>query len=410
MRGTTLSLYYQRFGTVYEGAQGAGHMTDDVSLLRMIARIYDAAADASAFAGLAPDLAREFNGETGFVYVVQDVRARRPDVMLSATPNFDDWAHSSYTGYYRQRDVWALEIAKKGNNSVVHGHEAVDHGVLLRSEIYSDWYRKLGIYHALAGIFPLQGDIGFVSVSRPQARAEFDEREKAKLNLLLPHVQRAVQIHRRLGAAEQQCALTFEMLERLALGIMIVEGDGRVVFVNSVAHRVLQLGRDLIVVQGRLRLRNQLPKRNFEKVVRDAAWTSIGRGTSAGGVVAVPRPEGLPLSLLVSPYRAPLTSDPHMHGTALILFTDPESQADVPERTLAQMLGLSPAEGRLIAALVAGQSITEYAERVGVSKNTVKTQMRQIFNKTGYNRYADIVRAVAGNPLTKLLNDGRPPA
>src|SRR4029077_10688506 len=161
-----------------------------VSLLRMIARIYDAAADASAFAGLAPDLAREFDGETGFVYVVQDLRARRPDVMLSATPNFDDWAHSSYTGYYRQRDVWALEIAKKGNNSVVHGHEAVDHAVLLRSEIYSDWYRKLGIYHALAGIFPLQGDIGFVSVSRRQGRAEFDEREKAKLNLLLPHVQR----------------------------------------------------------------------------------------------------------------------------------------------------------------------------------------------------------------------------
>jgi DNA-binding CsgD family transcriptional regulator len=376
-------------------------VTEDVSLLRMIARIYDAASEPSAFGALAPELAREFAGDYSVLYVVQDPQARRPDVLLSATPNFDDWAHSSYTGYYRQRDVWALEIAKKVNG-VVHGFEAVDQRTLLRSEIYTDWYRKVGIFHAIAGVFPLQGDIGFVSVTRPHTSAEFDEREKARLNLLLPHVQRAVQIHRRLAVAEQQRALTFEMLERLSLGIIIVEADARVAFVNSVAHRTLKLARDLTVVHGRLRLRNQLPKRNFEKVIRDAAWTSIGRGTSPGGIVAVPRPEGLPLSLLVSPYRAPLASDLQVHGAALIVFSDPEAETEVPERTLAQMLGLSPAEGRLISALVAGQSITEYADGVGISKNTAKTQMRQIFNKTGYNRYTDIVRAVSANPLVKL--------
>ena len=378
-------------------------MTEDVNLLRMIARIYDAASDPSAFGALAPELAREFSGDYSVLYVVQDPNARRPDVLLSATPNFDDWAHSSYTGYYRQRDVWALEIAKTAGNGVVHGFEAVDRRKLLRSEIYADWYRKVGIFHAIAGVFPLQGDIGFVSVSRTPTSADFDEREKARLNLLLPHVQRAVQIHRRLAAAEQQRALTLEMLERLSLGIIIVEADARVAFVNSVAHRTLKLARDLTVVHGRLCLRNQRPKRTFEKVIRDAAWTSIGRGTSPGGIVAVPRPEGLPLSLLVSPYRAPLASDTQVHGTALIIFSDPDAETAIPEQTLAQMLGLSPAEGRLISALVAGQGISEYADSVGISKNTAKTQMRQIFNKTGYNRYTDIVRAVSANPLVKLL-------
>jgi DNA-binding CsgD family transcriptional regulator/PAS domain-containing protein len=383
-------------------------MTDDVSLLRMIARIYDAATEPSGFAELAPDLARTFAGDFSLLYVMQDPTGRRPDVLLSGTPEFDDWAHSSYTGYYRQRDIWGLEIAKTVTNGVVHGHEAVDPGTLHRSEIYTDWYRKVGVHHALAGVFSLQGETGFVSVTRPQPRAEFDESEKARLGLLLPHIQRAVQIHRRLSAAEHQRTMTFEMLERLALGIIIVETDARIMFVNSVAQRVLQLGRDMTVVQGRLRLRNEKPKRNFEKTVRDAAWTSIGRGTSPGGIVAVPRPEGLPLSLLISPYRSPLASDPQVHGTALIIFSNPEARADVPERLLTQMLGVSPAEGRLITALVAGQSINEYAEAVGVSKNTVKTQMRQIFNKTGYNRYSDIVRAVAANPLLKFLDEGDP--
>ena len=93
-------------------------MTDDVSLLRMIARIYDAASDPSGFAGLAPDLAREFAADYSIVYVMQDANARRPDVLLSATPNFDDWAHSSYTGYYRQR---CAEYDEHGQN--VNGHQ-----------------------------------------------------------------------------------------------------------------------------------------------------------------------------------------------------------------------------------------------------------------------------------------------
>ena len=379
-------------------------MTTDVSLLRMIERIYDAASDPTAFGALAPELAREFAGDFSCLYVVPDLKTGSSDVMLSATPNFDDWAHSSYTGYFRQRDMWALEIVKKAGTGVVHGFEAVDKTQLLRSEVYADWYRKVGVYHALMGVFPVGGDLGAVSVSRPSDRAEFDEREKARLNLLIPHLQRAVQIHRRLSAAEQERALTLEMLERLALGIIIVDANARVAFANPVAQRTLKLARDLTVARGALRLRNQVPQRQFEKLIRDAAWTSIGRATSPGGVVAVPRPEGLPLSLLISPYRAPLASEAQIHGTALIVFADPETQQLIPERTLATMLGISPAEGRLIAALMAGESLQDYADRVGISKNTIKTQMRQIFNKTGYNRHGDIVRAVAANPLMKLLN------
>jgi len=100
-----------------------------------------------------------------------------------------------------------------------------------------------------------------------------------------------------------------------------------------------------------------------------------------------------------------------MRGAALIVFSDPESHAEIPEQELAVMLGLSPAEARLISALVAGKSMTEYAESVGISKNTVKTQMRQIFYKTGSNRHSEIVRAVTSNPMVKLLSrtDTSPP-
>jgi DNA-binding CsgD family transcriptional regulator len=87
------------------------------------------------------------------------------------------------------------------------------------------------------------------------------------------------------------------------------------------------------------------------------------------------------------------------------VFSDPDARADVPERAIAKMFGLAPAQARLVAALVAGETMADYGDAVGISINTAKTQMRQIFLKTSVNRQADPIRAVAANPLVKLERD-----
>ena len=74
-----------------------------------------------------------------------------------------------------------------------------------------------------------------------------------------------------------------------------------------------------------------------------------------------------------------------------------------PSRRGRPISGL--AQARLVAALVAGETMADYAGAAGISMNTAKTRMRQIFLKTGVNRQADLIRAVAANPLVKLGRD-----
>ena len=69
----------------------------------------------------------------------------------------------------------------------------------------------------------------------------------------------------RLSAAEQERALTHEMLERLDLGIMILEADSRLLFANAVARRMLQSGRDLTTAQGWVRPRHVAKNQRFAK-------------------------------------------------------------------------------------------------------------------------------------------------
>jgi DNA-binding CsgD family transcriptional regulator len=98
--------------------------------------------------------------------------------------------------------------------------------------------------------------------------------------------------------------------------------------------------------------------------------------------------------------------DPEARGPqmALILISGPQAESQIPERAVEQRLGLAPAEARFVGALIAGQTMADYAETTGVTVNTLKTQLRHIFLKTGHNRQADLIRAVLADPLVKLAS------
>jgi len=71
-------------------------------------------------------------------------------------------------------------------------------------------------------------------------------------------------------------------------------------------------------------------------------------------------------------------------------------------QALIEFYGLTPAEARLMAALVDGERLEDYADRQGISVNTARTQSKQIFAKTGHGRQADLIREVLANPALRV--------
>jgi DNA-binding CsgD family transcriptional regulator len=53
--------------------------------------------------------------------------------------------------------------------------------------------------------------------------------------------------------------------------------------------------------------------------------------------------------------------------------------------------GLTPAEARLALQLVAGETLRAAAVNLGISYETARTELKNIFNKTGTCRQAELV-------------------
>ena len=90
---------------------------------------------------------------------------------------------------------------------------------------------------------------------------------------------------------------------------------------------------------------------------------------------------------------------PHLETAARIRQRIVDLEATVDRLTVGEMdtktlskLALTPAETRLAIALFKGQSVEAYAKEAGISINTARWYVKQIYAKTGVKRQTELIR------------------
>jgi DNA-binding CsgD family transcriptional regulator len=90
-------------------------------------------------------------------------------------------------------------------------------------------------------------------------------------------------------------------------------------------------------------------------------------------------------------------------GAVSILFLTPITQQRGPGPELLQALfDLTPAEARIASLLIDGKSVSLISKMQSVSLNTVRTQLKSVFVKTGVDRQVDLVRLL-GQPRIQTI-------
>ena len=76
------------------------------------------------------------------------------------------------------------------------------------------------------------------------------------------------------------------------------------------------------------------------------------------------------------------------------VLSDPEFREVSITDVLTDIYGLTPAEGELAQLLAQGRSLEEAAQIRGVTLNTARSQLKQVFAKTDTNRQGQLLQLV----------------
>ena len=210
---------------------------------------------------------------------------------------------------------------------------------------------------------------------------------------MLEPLGQAARLHTQLHSLGWRSSVALQALDQLAAGVIVTDGEGRVIELNRAAERIVRRGDGLTMRNGRLDAAGVLESEKLAKLIAAAA----PRHAPAMGRMPIRRRNGRPAyTLTVAPLGAELAVDER--PLAMILVADPDALSP-SESDLAQLFGLSPAESRLAAALMTGRKLSEIAIASGVRITTLRTQLSSILRKVGVDRQADLVHVLASVPV-----------
>lgn len=87
---------------------------------------------------------------------------------------------------------------------------------------------------------------------------------------------------------------------------------------------------------------------------------------------------------------------------AAVYLHDPGRRVEVAAADLGALFGLTDAETRVAADVARGMSPQDIAAEAGVSVETVRKQLKAIYQKTGMQRQAALAHLVLTSPARRL--------
>ncbi len=354
--------------------------------------IQDAALDPTAWPHVVAGMMRQFDGIAGVLVINSaDADNGRSVVQHGVDPVFE----GRYFDHFARLDPVFVAQSRLEVGRPVCLSPATPGGLFTDGEFYNDWFVPQGFYDGLGAIVYSRGERRlWLSVARPENGLALDHMDG--FARLLPFVTRALRVAERLGTLTDRQAALHDTLAAAAHGVMLVDRQHRPVFVNPAAEALIRPGQSLRVRLGRLAARDVAVDTALQAALAAAVLDVDG---SRGGVrdLAVPRRGQRPLLLSVVPVGRRAADGSGLDGAvaAMIVVSDPDVRPWARLEGFARLHGLTPAEAKVLAALLDGDGLEQAADRLGIGRATAKTHLNRILGKTGCLRQNELIRLVA---------------
>lgn len=224
--------------------------------------------------------------------------------------------------------------------------------------------------------------------------------EKSAFARLSTHFGKALDIKQALEVNAGALSVGAELLEKMRQPMILVDNQRRITYRNRNAADLLRKNDLVYESEGTLACRDSDSDLELTIALRQLGLVPISNhGDQATvhdrRVVRLRRRDGKGIAGTLLALRPEST----MGGFGQVpqaLFTvfEPGTVLDIDPFILSMTFDLTPAEARLAARIVNGQSTEECAKELDVKMSTLRSQLISIYSKTGASGQADLVRLV----------------
>ena len=319
----------------------------------------------------------------------------------------------AYMQQYRFIDPRLPLILERSQAEWTHCHEVLSEDLVAQHPFYQEFLlpHDRRYMSACKLVDTPQATVIF-STHTSESQGPLSREAIAFLDRLVPHLQRACRISLQNFVYSTQALVGHMLVNKLRQPVILMGTAGEVMHTNEAARELLRSTRLVQVQDGKLRL----PRRQLDDLLRrtaelEQAAKVAARGEPDAGREASPQAgafsslhitaEGGGESVyafftVLSPEGAMGTFG--LRPVVMLLFYHPHSAPAIDSGLLYAVFGLTPAECRIATLLAEGLSLKQIAQAQGTQHETVRKQLRSIYQKTATNRQPELIRLLLHLP------------
>jgi DNA-binding CsgD family transcriptional regulator len=394
------------------------------SLSRLLLLLYEGAATPERMQLFLSELANTMNARGGTFrdHVFEQgsgLHLKKASLFFSV--GLSPEALRSYTEHFHAIDIHVQRAVERSPLADCGLHQAnVTNEELRRTEIYNDYQRPFDIGPMIWGrLAEDSSHVAGLSLIRSENQPLFGPEELELLSALVPHMRQALHVSRTLRDLEASNAMLEHGLEEAGIAICLVRQDGSILRLTPGMEKIFAASDGIQSRNDRLKVAMAVEQNALDALIAGACATSANRSmesavrfetkaagdlkvrgwtAQAGGAMLITRKLPLrPLQAVVTPFcSGSLMNEPE--ATALVQFSDPSAVPRSRATVLKALYGLTPTESRLADLLLQGLDVRETADRMSITFETARFNLKRVLAKTGTRRQAELMRLMLSLP------------
>jgi len=296
---------------------------------------------------------------------------------------------------WMNRNARMAGLLAHGGTGFVTDHDLFPEGALADTAMYRDFLYPEGYgWGTATHVRSSSGDNIVFTLERKFELGPVSRREVELLDSVRPHLARAAVLASKLQLQRAQASL--DSFERAGSPAALIGGKGHVMTTNPSFEQLF--GQVVLRARDKVALADDRANELLQRALADLARDRLGDTRS----IPVPRKDDSPAFIIhVLPIRRQ-ARDIFSRAEAMLVVTTSDRSLRIEASLLCELYDLTRAEAAVANRLLEGLSVNEIAVEHRVSRETVRSQVKQILPKTGCRSQADFIRRLAplSTPLT----------
>lgn len=298
----------------------------------------------------------------------------------------DDGAVAAHNEYFCAINPWMPRASIRRIGVGVIAEKMLPRDELFRTEFYNDFLLPNAVRSAVGVTVDREDGLSFLlSTMTAQIEPELNQPFAEQLTRLAPHLKRASNYYRNNSAARAATELGASLFDAVEIGMVVIGDGARIKAISETGQAMLRGAAPFSFSPlGRIKLRdgdaNTVLRGMLERAYEGPKIASFFFHESRVTLIRMEKDhisaffEGPTIVALMEPFGIGARKFDAGH--------------------FALLYGLSGAETRALSGIIGGKSVRQIAEDAAVSRETIRTQVKSLYAKTGVKSQVDLVRLV----------------